>query len=578
MPVIISIGIALRVIVVVIVVRASHGSRDFMAHGSSMHAQLLAALKSCTAPACTAREWLAVAVDDGMYSGLARCLEPFCAPDWCGSVWTSMRTLASLVSVATHYGRVSLEFARLVGKGANFSVPTAQQFAEAQTGFGQIFATTQNGAWKKITVKEAAQFVGSGITVGGFFLVGEMVGRGSVVGYKIPGCVDGTWQYPGTGFDAPSQGGVKITSGLSPSNIVKIAYLLGNGTNPHDVDPAVLNQRVYYHSGVATEVDDKKSHDLEGNFGNIHSHLLDAYAWLAKTYKEGDEIYAFGFSRGSTIVRSLFSFIRFAGLAHADKFNDHDSLMERVNEAFDIYKSRETDPSGKSKKIAEFKEAHCWHHVDMKFIGVFDTVEALDVPKTYSSLVPSTALTEIEEAMGNIEPNNYHDLTIGTIVQHAYHAISIDEKRGYFPPTMFEAVDERKLPKGFTREQKWFRGSHADVGGGWWEKGLSDIALDWMIDNARKAGLSIRNHTEFDKEFNPFILGLDRDYYLSADKRVIHDYFAAYPNGNSPMGKPVPRNMKELMNTKLFYKSSLHESVTKDFKDWPIPANLKAVL
>ncbi|KAJ3351572.1 hypothetical protein HDU83_008836 [Entophlyctis luteolus] len=397
-------------------------------------------------------------------------------------------------------------------------------------------------------------------------------------GRKLVVCVDGTWQYPGTGFDAPSQGGVKITSGLSPSNIVKIAYLLGNGTNPHDVDPAVLNQRVYYHSGVATEVDDQKSHDLEGNFGNIHSHLLDAYAWLAKTYREGDEIYAFGFSRGSTIVRSLFSFIRFAGLAHADRFNDHDSLMERVNEAFDIYKSRDTDPAGKSKKIAEFKEAHCWHHVDMKFIGVFDTVEALDVPKTYSSLVSSTALTELEEAMGNIEPNSYHDLTIGTLVQHAYHAISIDEKRGYFPPTMFEVVDERKLPKGFTREQKWFRGSHADVGGGWWEKGLSDIALDWMIDNARKAGLSIRNHTEFDKEFSPFILGLDRDYYLSADNREIHDYFAAYPNGNSPMGKPAPRDMKTLMNPKKFFKSSLHESVTKDFKDWPIPANLKAVL
>ncbi|KAJ3097764.1 hypothetical protein HK100_005259 [Physocladia obscura] len=390
-------------------------------------------------------------------------------------------------------------------------------------------------------------------------------------------CVDGTWQYPGSAFDAPSQGGVKVTAGLSPSNIAKIAYLLTNGSNPHDLDQSTLTQKIYYHSGVATEVEDQKDHDLEGNFGNIHSHLLDAYAWLAKEYRHGDEIYAFGFSRGSTIVRSLFSFIRFAGLAHSDKFDDHASLMLRVNEAFDLYKSRLSDPTGHSAKMIEFKKRHCHTNTILKFIAVFDTVEALNVPSGYSKLVSSEYLTDIERAAGEIEPNEYHDLTISTQVQYAYHAISIDENRGYFPPTMFEKVDPAKLHPHGDREQRWFRGAHGDVGGGWWEHGLTDISLQWVISKARYAGLEIRDAEEFDKAFSPFLLGLDRDFYLTAKEVRLHDYFAAYPNGNSPMGKKHPRNLKDYMDQNKYFSSSLHESVL-ELKQLPVPEHLNEVI
>lgn len=44
-----------------------------------------------------------------------------------------------------------------------------------------------SGAWRTVTVKQAAEFVGEGIKFGGFFLVGEMIGRGSIIGYQIEG-------------------------------------------------------------------------------------------------------------------------------------------------------------------------------------------------------------------------------------------------------------------------------------------------------------------------------------------------------------------------------------------------------
>ena len=58
---------------------------------------------------------------------------------------------------------------------------------EAQLGFANFFSSFSNGAWKKVTLNQVGSLVAAGTTVYGFFLVGEMIGRGSVVGYKIPG-------------------------------------------------------------------------------------------------------------------------------------------------------------------------------------------------------------------------------------------------------------------------------------------------------------------------------------------------------------------------------------------------------
>ena len=38
----------------------------------------------------------------------------------------------------------------------------------------------------------------------------------------------------------------------------------------------------------------------------------------------------------------------------------------------------------------------------------------------------------------------------------------------------------------------WFPGVHSDVGGGYPERGLSDLALHWMLEQAEAQGLRIR--------------------------------------------------------------------------------------
>jgi hypothetical protein len=71
-------------------------------------------------------------------------------------------------------------------------------------------------------------------------------------------------------------------------------------------------------------------------------------------------------------------------------------------------------------------------------------------------------------------------------VQFACHALAIDEHRAPFEPTLWTY----KPKTGQQVEQVWFCGAHSDIGGGYAETELSDIALDWMIGKARSAGLA----------------------------------------------------------------------------------------
>ena len=69
------------------------------------------------------------------------------------------------------------------------------------------------------------------------------------------------------------------------------------------------------------------------------------------------------------------------------------------------------------------------------------------------------------------------------------HAVSLDEMRLLFTPTLWEKRDGIK--------QVLFAGSHSDVGGGYKEAGLSDIALKWMIDELgdKKVGVKFMDDT-----------------------------------------------------------------------------------
>ncbi|KAI9337681.1 mitochondrial ATP synthase g subunit-domain-containing protein [Zopfochytrium polystomum] len=99
--------------------------------------------------------------------------------------------LASRITAITepviYYTKVSAEFAKLVFTHGKVTIPNPAHMAEAQLGFSNFYTAFTNGAWKKVTVAQAGQLAAAGVTVYGFFLVGEMIGRGSIIGYDVPG-------------------------------------------------------------------------------------------------------------------------------------------------------------------------------------------------------------------------------------------------------------------------------------------------------------------------------------------------------------------------------------------------------
>ena len=84
-------------------------------------------------------------------------------------------------------------------------------------------------------------------------------------------------------------------------------------------------------------------------------------------------------------------------------------------------------------------------------------------------------------------------------MRYALHALSIDENREKFDCVPWDDEDTRQALADRTRDvprfkQVWFAGSHSDVGGSYpeTESRLSDIALDWMVQEATSLPAPIR--------------------------------------------------------------------------------------
>lgn len=264
-------------------------------------------------------------------------------------------------------------------------------------------------------------------------------------------CCDGTWNTP-----EQEQGGVP-----TPTNVVRLHHALREDEN----------QPRYYHPGVGTGpglVDRLRGGGLgDGLAANIKS----ACAWLATTYQAGDAICLFGFSRGAYTVRSLTGMLSACGLAHSphaplpeDQWAEIDRLYDEV---YRPVRGRHAGPAP-------------YPQVPIRFVGVWDTVGSLGIPDSLGVL----KLFDVEGR------HQFHDTRLNAYIQHARHALALDETRGPFTPTLWTGEQpggDRSLL------QVWFAGDHCDVGGGHLQTGLSDAALRWMIDEATACtGLSFR--------------------------------------------------------------------------------------
>ncbi len=242
-----------------------------------------------------------------------------------------------------------------------------------------------------------------------------------------------------------------------PTNVYKLYQML------LDRHP---EQIAYYDRGLGTGW-----RRLTGKaFGaGISRNLLDCYRFLFDHYQSGDRIYLYGFSRGATTVRSLSGFLHLFGILPQAR-------PELIEKAYKIYKKR--DPETRKRLADEFVAKHRTIWCKVRVLGVWDTVAALGTPWKSASAV----LDQIRWFR-----HQFHDLRLSESVETGLHALSIDDERKTFHPTLWDT----QVRPGQEVEQVWFSGMHTDVGGGYDQHALSDIALEWMIQNSTERGLRI---------------------------------------------------------------------------------------
>ena len=219
------------------------------------------------------------------------------------------------------------------------------------------------------------------------------------------------------------------------------------------------SQIVSYDPGVGTggwEYDEAKrglkaKSDQATGYG-LQKNVEDGYRFLMRTYNPGDRIFLFGFSRGAFTARSLAGMLYRCGLLRPDLFH----LVEQASEIYN---------RNKAGLCTGFKKTFS-RRCPVHFIGVWDTVE---------SLVMNAG-------------KKFHNAKLNPDVTYAYHAVALDEVRKDFPPCLW---DEKNIKDGQTVEQVWFAGVHTDVGGGYPDRGLSDITLRWMLEKAQQCGMQL---------------------------------------------------------------------------------------
>lgn len=318
-------------------------------------------------------------------------------------------------------------------------------------------------------------------------------------------CFDGTWNRLSTD---------------NPTNVVKIAQM---------VEPIARNgvsQVVYYDEGIGTDKNWLgRVHD--GIFGKGMVRILrEAYRFLIFNYSPGDEIFAFGFSRGAYTARSFIGFIRHAGILDV-------ASAPQIDKALDIYRLAPAGITGEESGVGlRFRSQYCRGVcvseidrefrqrvdpafdaarvplLDVRFVGVWDTVRALGVPE----FLPGSRWFN--------RKYGFHDAVLTSKIKAARHAVALDERRPTFLPTLLgrkkiaelNGKSASALGKPFQAwnepyHEQWFPGVHGAVGGGGKRRGLSDVAMQWVLIGARRAGLEVRDETgavAFDLEPDPF--------------------------------------------------------------------------
>jgi uncharacterized protein (DUF2235 family) len=267
----------------------------------------------------------------------------------------------------------------------------------------------------------------------------------------------------------------------TPTNVTRIARCIAKR------DTQGNQQISYYQAGLGT-------HDLLDKIAGgaaamgLSENIRAAYQFIAANYDHsaGDEIYLVGFSRGSFTARSIAAFIADVGLLTPlgmvhfyPIFEDWENQIKALKPDYKPHFPKDpfswprpnlyNDDEAEKYRTELANRGFCVPNVKIKAVACFDTVGSLGLPRI--------GFFDNDPQHHSLD-YSFIDTRVPPAVEHAIHALALDERREPFAPTMWDLPNPKE---GQTLTQCWFVGGHADVGGSYEDTRASDITLAWMI-------------------------------------------------------------------------------------------------
>lgn len=265
---------------------------------------------------------------------------------------------------------------------------------------------------------------------------------------------------------------------------------------------------------------------IDGATGiGVPSNVRKLYRFLCWNWQPGDEIYLFGFSRGAFTVRTLAGMLRWQGLMPlmiGDRPVTDAEMKRNAMRAWEAYRVSTAplwdgglrmapwigalrwlrdraitlkrricrqpthaevlaarDPSLRPALSGDLPEDQRGGAVSVRYMGLFDTVEAYGFP-----------FAGLREAWSwLVWPILFRNRVCARIVVRADHVLALDDERKTFHPLQFDQTDAGTDKAPTQVRETWFAGMHSDVGGGYPDDAVAMDPLLWIMEAAEAEGL-----------------------------------------------------------------------------------------
>ncbi|TQV91927.1 hypothetical protein V2A60_005978 [Cordyceps javanica] len=262
-------------------------------------------------------------------------------------------------------------------------------------------------------------------------------------------------------LEAPAQGqrklvlcfdgtGNKFHGDDSDSNILKIFRMLDRSSQNqyHYYQPGIgtyVTSEALTQSGTVAKITEHYKKAKDSAIGStFDQHVVSGYRFLMRYYKNGDQIYMFGFSRGAYIARFLAEMLDYIGLLS----HGNEEMIKFAWKAFSQWQCRRKSRSDETGSedgsetsdvdeqtdkmynfMKNFRETFSRPVGRIRFLGLFDTVNSV---------------SRFESAWMQRAKFPYTARTSAEIIRHA---VSIDERRAKFrQDLLYQKTHEEKRP------------------------------------------------------------------------------------------------------------------------------------